>query len=127
MARGKEEHQAYLAALSGLGRELARRSRSRCELSGEKGRLEPFDLLGPTADPDLDHVLLVSAEVAEHLQGKGLDRDVLRYTENAVWNESPLIRRAAVRILENLDQPWARDAIENARSMDDMEADQEDA
>ena len=127
MARGKEEHQAYQAALAGLGRELARRARSRCELSGERGRLDPFDLEGPTVEPALGHVVLVSPEVAAHLQGKDLNRDALRYTESAVWNEEAVIRRAAVRILERVDAPWAREAIENSRSMDALESDQEEA
>ena len=42
----------------------------------------------------------------------------MRYLEEAVWNTEVAIRRAAVRILEKVDEPWAREAIENAKSMD---------
>ncbi len=118
MARGLDKHQEYVDALNLLGRQLARRAKSKCELSGEPGTLEAFDLIGEPTEPALEHVLLVSPAVRGHLEGKGLeDRDALRYLEEAVWNPERVVRDAAVRILEQVDAPWAREAIENAQSM----------
>lgn len=119
MARGKQKHQDYLDALNLLGKDLARRAKSKCELTGAPGSLEIFDLEGPDVEPALDHVVLISAEARGHLEGRGLDdRDALRYLDEIVWSPEPAIRRAAVRVLEQIDAPWAREAIENARSMD---------
>ena len=118
MAKGREKHQAYLDALSILGKDLARRARSKCELSEESGSLQIYDLEGPDVDPDLNHTLLVCAEVAAHLDSSSVSKGNFHYLENAVWSTEPAIRRAAVRILEKIDQSWAHQAIENAQSME---------
>ena len=119
MAKGKQKHQNYLDALSLLGKDLARRARSKCELSGEPGSLHTIDLEGSDTEPSLDHVVLVSETVKTHLEGRHLDeRGPLRYLEEAVWNPEPAVRRAACRILEQIDAPWAQEAIDNASSMD---------
>ena len=119
MAKGLDKHREYVDALNLLGKQLARRAKSKCELSGEPGTLAAFDLIGEPTEPDLEHVLLVCPAVREHLEGRGLDdRDALRYLDEAVWNPQRVVRTAAIRILELIDEPWARDARENARSMD---------
>ena len=119
MAKGRQAHQDYLDALSLLGKDLARRAKSRCELSGEPGSLETVDMEGSGTEPSLEHVLLVSPKVKKHMEGKGLgDRDALRYLDEAVWSPLPVVRRAAVQILSYIDAPWAVEAIEHARSMD---------
>ena len=82
--------------------------------------LKPFDLEDSSVEPDLDHVVLVCDDVHTLLEANKIDRprDTMRYLEEAVWNTEVAIRRAAVRILEKVDEPWAREAIENAKSMD---------
>ena len=123
MARGKAQHQAYLDAMRGLGKDLARRARSRCELSGVSGSLQAYDLSGGDEEPSLEHVVLVCAQVREHLEGRGLkDRDALRYIDEAVWSDVEPVRRAAVMILERIDEPWAREALEHAAMMDGAQA-----
>ncbi len=122
MARGLDKHKEYVDALNLLGKQLARRAKSKCELSGEPGTLQAFDLIGEPTEPDLEHVLLVSPVVREHLEGKNLEqRDPLRYLDEAVWSTEGAVRAAAVRILEQIDAPWAREAIESALSMSSYE------
>jgi len=123
MAKGREKHDEYQAALQGLGRDLARRAKSRCELSDEPGSLVTFDLEGPKVEPSLGHVVLVSSVVADHLEGRNLKGAALHYLNTAVWSDVSAVRRAAIRILEQVDEPWARDAIDNARMMDGAEGD----
>tara|TARA_B100000609_G_scaffold159336_2_gene130898 strand:+ start:5438 stop:5824 length:387 start_codon:yes stop_codon:yes gene_type:complete len=118
VAKGKDKHNAYQNALQLLGKDLARRAKSKCELSGTPGTLRIFDLEGFGTEPSLDHTLMVCPEVAAHLEHKGLKGAALHYLETAVWSELPVIRRAAVRILEAVDEPWAREAIDNAKMMD---------
>ena len=119
MARGKQQHQDYLDALSALGKDLARRARSRCELSGEPGSLHVVDLEGPDRAPSLDHIVLVSRTVRDHLEGRQLEsRGPLRYLEEAAWHSEPAVRRAACRVLEQIEEPWAKEALDNAKSMD---------
>ena len=118
MAKGQAKHQTYVDALNRLGKDLARRAKSKCELSGEPGTLQIFDLEGSDKEPDLEHVLMVSEEVASYLGGKKVSGGNVRYLENAVWSTESAIRRAAICILERIDEPWALEAIDNAKSMD---------
>jgi protein PhnA len=117
MAKGQQKHQAYLDALSLLGKDLARRAKSKCELSEESGSLVTYDLEGADSEPSLDHVLLVAPQVQQYLDGGKFDAESVRYLENVVWSTEPAIRRAAIKLLERIEAPWAHDAIDNARSM----------
>lgn len=119
MAKGRAKQDAYEAALQALGKDLARRAKSRCELSGERTSLTIYDLEGSKAEPSLAHVVMVSDTVLDHLAGKNLKRQELHYLDTAVWSELAPVRRTAVRVLEQIDETWARDAIDNAHSMDD--------
>lgn len=118
MAKGRDKHQAYLEALNLLGKELARRSNRRCELSEEAGTLLIYDLAGPKVEPDLNHVVLVSPMMKACLDGGAIDEIAVRCLENAVWSPLSPVRRAAVQLLERIDAPWATEAIDNATTMD---------
>ena len=118
MAKGLAKHQEYLDALNLLGKDLARRARSKCELSEQPGSLEIYDLEGPPGTPELSHVLMVCPEVVAHLEATKLAEDNFHYLETAVWSTEPAVRRAAVKILEKINESWAHQAIENASTMD---------
>ena len=80
MAKGRQKHQDYLDALSLLGKDLARRAHSKCELSGVPGSLDMFDLEDSSVEPDLDHVVLVCEDVRQLLEANKVTRprDTLR-------------------------------------------------
>lgn len=124
MAKGRDKHDAYLDALNWLGKDLARRAKSKCELTGESGTLQIFDLEGPKVEPDLEHVVLVCSLAVDHLEGRQLKSETLHYLQTAIWSDLTPVRRAAVRILEQIDEPWAEEAIENAKMMDASSADE---
>ncbi len=126
MAKGRDKHDAYLNALNLLGKDLARRAKSKCELSEESGTLSLYDLEGSKVEPSLDHVVLISPMVRDHLEGRNLKSETLHYLQQAVWSDLAPVRRAAVQILEQVDEPWAEEAIENARMMDSNAGDEED-
>ena len=117
MAKGREKHQSYLDALNLLGKDLARRAKSKCELSLEPGTLQIFDLQGPDVEPELDHLVMVCPQVTQHLNGKEIERASVHYLETAVWSTEIAVRKAAIRILEQINEGWAHEAIENAKSM----------
>ena len=117
MVSPRAKHEHYKACLQALGKDLARRSKSRCELSGARGGLSAVDLRGPDFEPELEHVVLVTPALEKMLQGGPLMLP-LNYLVDAVWSSEPAVRGAAVRLLDRIDEPWARDAIENAHLMD---------
>lgn len=121
MARGRDKHQAYQRAVQLLGKTLMRRSQRQCELSGEQGQLVIYDLEDPREEPSLEEVLHVSIEMRDRLKGGKLNPSKLRCLETAVWSEHTPVRRAAVILLKRIDESWAREALDSAMMMGDLE------
>ncbi len=68
MAKGYELHQARMMALQGIGKDLARRAKSKCELTGASGvPLRPYEVPPVGEHPDLDRTLLISEECQQAL------------------------------------------------------------
>lgn len=116
MAKGYELHQARMMALQSMGKDLARRAKSKCEITGASGiPLWPYEVppVGPT--PDIDRTLLISEEchkMLEHpdrLAGRGW-----QFLAEAVWSEMPAIQVVAWRMLHELAkrEDWAREVLE---------------
>lgn len=116
MAKGYELHQARMLALQGLGKDLARRAKSKCEITGAAGvPLIPYEVPPVGEFPDIDRTLLVSEacmEALDHPQqmaGRGWQCLV-----EAVWSEQPAVQVVAWRMLRELAkrEDWAREALE---------------
>lgn len=116
MGKGYDTHQARLLALQGIGKDLARRAKSKCELTGASGvPLRPYEIPPVADEPDLDRTLLISEachEVLDHPQRlKGREWQCLA---EVVWSELPATQVVAWRMLELLAQheDWAREALD---------------
>ncbi|BCU79781.1 hypothetical protein [Luteolibacter sp. LG18] len=116
MAKGYEIHQARAAALQALGKDLARRAKSKCELTGAAGvPLRAYEVPPVGAEPDLDRTLLVSEPCLEALERpKSLAGQEWRCLVETVWAELPAAQVVAWRMLKVLAarEDWARDALD---------------
>lgn len=126
MGKGYETHQARVLALQGLGKDLARRAKSKCELTGVAGvPLRPYEVPPVGEDPDMARTLLVSEaclEVLDHpARLKGREWQILAET---VWSELPATQVVAWRMLNHLakSEDWAREVIEEVFLDDEVEA-----
>jgi protein PhnA len=126
MGKGYETHQARVLALQGLGKDLARRAKSKCELTGVAGvPLRPYEVPPVGEDPDIARTLLVSEaclEVLDHpARLKGREWQILAET---VWSELPATQVVAWRMLNHLakSEDWAREVIEEVFLDDEVEA-----
>jgi len=117
MASGQQKHADYLRALSLLGKDLARRAKSRCELSGEAGPLVNHDLFPDNRDPSLDTVVLVCEEVSGWLKGATINQNEARFLESAVWSTEPAVQTACRQLLAAIEEPWAKEALDNLELM----------
>lgn len=116
MGKGYDTHQSRVLALQGLGKDLARRAKSKCELTGVSGvPLRPYEVPPVGEDPDLERTLLVSEtchEVLEHpAKLKGREWQCLA---EVVWSEMPAVQVVAWRMLDYLakNEDWAREVME---------------
>ncbi len=115
MAKGYELHQARMMALQGLGKDLTRRAKSKCEITGAAGvPLWPYEVPPAGEDPDIDRTLLISEECREMLEHP--ERLAGRHWQclaEAVWSEMPAVQVVAWRLLNELAkrEDWAREAL----------------
>ena len=116
MGKGYDTHQARVVALQGLGKDLARRAKSKCELTGAAGvPLRPYEVPPVGEGPQIERTLLVSEACIEMLKHpdrlKGREWQCLA---EVVWSEMPAVQVVAWRMLNELAkrEDWARQVIE---------------
>lgn len=126
MGKGYDTHQARVQALQGLGKDLARRAKSKCELTGVSGvPLRAYEVPPVSEEPDLERTLLVSDacfEVLEHPKRlKGREWQILA---EMVWSEFPAVQVVAWRMLKQLalTEDWAREVIDEVFLDESVEA-----
>ncbi len=116
MAKGHELHQARMMALQAIGKDLARRAKSKCELTGAAGvPLRPYEVPPVGEHPDIDRTLLISEECHEMLEhpqrlaGRGW-----QCLAEVVWSELPAVQVVAWRMLRELAkrEDWAREVLD---------------
>ena len=116
MAKGYELHQARMMALQGMGKDLARRAKSRCEVTGASGvPLKAYEVPPVPEVPDFDRTLLVSDEVMEALaRPERLAGRKWQCLVDAVWSDQPAVQVVAWRMLRELAkrEDWAREALD---------------
>ena len=116
MGKGYETHQARVLALQGLGKDLARRAKSKCELTGAAGvSLRAYEVPPVTDEPDIERTLLISEACHEVLgHPKRLKGREWQCLAEVVWSEMPAVQVVAWRMLNHLakSEDWAREVIE---------------
>ena len=117
MARGRQRHQERLSAVAGMGRQLSRRARNRCELCQSATSLTVVEI--PPVDPEEpseDRAAMLCARCVGLVSGKPWeDPNQLRFLEESIWSEVIPVQLAAVRLLKRLADDgvgWAVDALD---------------
>ena len=126
MGKGYDTHQARVLAMQGLGKDLARRAKSKCELTGVSGvPLKPYEVPPVGEDPDIERTLLISEACHAVLEKpdwlKGREWQCLA---DVVWSEMPAVQVVAWRMLNCLAkrEDWAREVIEEVFLDKEVEA-----
>jgi len=125
MVKGYDAHHQRQDTLASFGRELARRSGSKCELCKASGvKLTVFEIPPAPADPDAAMCLFLCDICREQLDNpKKFDPPHWRCLNEAVWSEVPAVKVMAVRILRHLAaaESWAGDILEEVYLDEDEE------
>lgn len=125
MARGYDTHQERLRALSLLGKDLARRAKSKCEVCQAAGvPLQIHEVAPVPKEPDADHVIMVCADCEAALSdpAKPLDPKRWRILTETLWSDAPAVQVSVVRLLQRLarEADWARETLEEAYLEEDI-------
>ena len=117
MARGYDTNQERKQALSLLGKDLARRAKSKCELTQASGvPLVTYELPPAPDDPEFERCLLVSEDVLAQLNKPSkLRADEWRHLSELIWSDIPIVQAMALRLLRHFaPEPWAQNLIDEA-------------
>lgn len=117
MAKGYDTNQERKQALSLLGKDLARRAKSKCELTLVSGvPLVTYEIPPVPNDPEFERCLLVSEGVLAQLGKPATMRaDEWRHLSELIWSDIPAVQAMALRILRHFaPEPWAQNLIDEA-------------
>ncbi|MCP5535292.1 MAG: phnA protein [Akkermansiaceae bacterium] len=124
MAKGYDQHQQRQMALSAFGKDLARRAKSKCELSGEANvPLHIYEMPPVPNEPDSGRCLLLCEKVIDQLNKPSLIvPDQWRHLGELIWSETPAVQVMACRILSYIakQENWARDILDEAYLDDEV-------
>ena len=118
MAKGYDANQERRQALSLFGKDLARRAKSKCELTQASAvPLVTYEIPPVPNDPYFERCLLVSEDVLAQLeQPRSLRPGEWRHLNEVIWSDIPAVQAMALRILRHLApaEPWAQNLIEES-------------
>lgn len=116
MSRGYDEHQTRLAHLNALGKTLARRAHSACELCGASGTpLSTREVAPIPPDPEAGRCIFLCEACRRRLDvPRQADPNHWRCLAASVWSEIPAVQVTAVRILRALapKHAWAEELLD---------------
>lgn len=116
MAKGLEKHQAHQEALQFLGKDLAKRAKSKCELCSCSGQpLIIFEVPPAPKEPELNGCLMICHPCNDSIKSiKKSSSDQWRCLNEAVWSETEPVQVMAVRILRAISNScdWASEILD---------------
>lgn len=118
MAKGYDAHQQRQMLLSSFGKDLARRAKSKCELSGAAGvPLHIYEIPPIPNDPSIDHCLMLCEDVIDQLNKPSkIAPEQWHHLGELIWSEIPALQIMACRILTHIakQETWAQDILDEA-------------
>ena len=116
MAKGLEKHQERLDKVALLGKDLARRAKSKCELcEGGEGKLRPYEVEPLPETPCIEKALLICSKCRDDIEKNHFNPKRWRFLESVVWSELPSVQVTAVRvcrILRSNGVDWSQELLE---------------
>jgi protein PhnA len=116
MSKGGDKHKARLNELSSFGKDLARRSKSHCELCDNHGVKLVIHEVPPVAnEPKLEHCILVCEICLEQIKfPKRLDINHWHCLHASIWTEVPAAQVMAVLIAKQIapKAPFAEELLD---------------
>ncbi len=118
MAKGFNDNQQRQQSVSMFGKDLARRCKSKCELTGASGvSLHVFEIPPTKGEADFDRCIMVCEDVVEQISNpKKFRAEAWRHLNELIWTDVPAVQMMTVRILQHLapQHNWAQDILDEA-------------
>ena len=118
MAKGFDKNRERKSKVSFFGKDLARRSKSSCELcEAVNESLEIYEVPPIEEEPKFEQCLLICEQCKKILENiNKADENDLRFLNSSVWSEIPIVKALSLYILNKIKgrYSWADELIETA-------------
>lgn len=116
MAKWTGKSKARKNNVTEFGKEMVRRSKSRCELCGESGRsLSVYEIGKTEEEADFERCIHVCNDCKNTIKklNKANEND-LRFLNHAIWSEENTVKAAALHIISEIEQKhfWIDELID---------------
>lgn len=124
MSRGYDTHQQRQMELSMFGKDLARRAKSKCELTGAAGvPLHIYEIPPIPGNPDPGRCLMISEKVIDQLQKPStIVADQWRNLGESIWSDIGAVQIMSHRLLTHIAKQhlWAQEILNDAYLDEDI-------
>ncbi len=125
MAKGLDRSRERKDKVSSFGKDLARRSKSSCELCEAKNeRLEVYEVPPTGEEPSFEKCVFICENCKKILDNLNkADENDLRFLNYAVWSEVPMVKALAIYVLNRVKgkYTWAEEILETAYIDEEVE------
>lgn len=117
MAKGYDQHIERVNKINSFGRELARRSKSKCELCESSGvSLKVFEIPPVGAEPDISRCIFICEDCLKKIENlkKSKEND-FRFLTNSIWSDVDIARYLSIFLLKEISKKysWAESTLDN--------------
>lgn len=116
MSKGGEKHQARLNELSSFGKDLARRSKSHCELCDQQGaKLFIHEVAPVPKEPELSQCIFICETCQEQIKyPKRIDINHWHCLHASIWSEIPAVQVSAILMAKRIADkaPFAEELLD---------------
>lgn len=116
MAKGLDKHQARHSELTSFGKDLARRSKSHCELCSAHGvKLSIFEVPPIPKEPEFEHCVFICENCQEQIEKpKRINVNHWHCLHTSAWTEIEALQVLAVLMLNKIknDADWAAELLD---------------
>ena len=117
MAKGYDQHIERKNKVNSFGKELTRRSKSKCELCENTGvSLSVFEIPPVKEEPEMERCIFICEECKIKLEriNKAKEND-FRFLNNSIWSEVEIIRAFSIVLLKEMAKKytWAEQVLED--------------
>jgi protein PhnA len=121
MAKSLKHHQEHLHGLASLGKDLARRSKRKCELCHQSGvSLSVFEVVHQSP-PQLETCIFICDTCLSELRAlPKLSSHHWRCLTHSLWSDIKIVQAVAIILLQRLNTDWSNDWLEQVYIDDEM-------
>jgi len=126
MAKGLDRDRERKSKVLFFGKDLARRSKSSCELCEAKNEsLKIYEVPPINEEPQFEQCMFICEQCSKILDNlnKAGEND-LRFLNSAVWSEVPIVKAVAIYALRKIKDKytWAEETLETVYIEEEVES-----